>query len=187
VATRWTDNHCHLDPGPAAAEAVAEAREAGVTRLVTVGTDPAHSADALATARALDGVWATAGVHPHDAKGGLDGLEALLAEPEVKRWWPDGYYERDSGCVVEVAPLSIRADDQAKGHGEPADRQDRQHQTAVLLDRSGSFVLPFGRLCLSHGPLDESLRPSELKRQQIEPERNRRQLRAGQDGHHGAS
>src|SRR5690606_11663287 len=28
-------------------------------------------------------VFATAGVHPHDAKDGLDGLEALLAEPEV--------------------------------------------------------------------------------------------------------
>ena len=33
--------------------------------------------------RALDGVWATAGVHPHDAEGGLDGLEALLGRPEV--------------------------------------------------------------------------------------------------------
>ncbi|HEX9995033.1 MAG TPA: TatD family hydrolase [Acidimicrobiales bacterium] len=81
--TRWTDNHCHLDPGPAGAEAAAEAREAGVTRLVTVGTDPARSAAAVATARALDGVWATAGVHPHDAKDGLDGLEDLLDEPEV--------------------------------------------------------------------------------------------------------
>jgi aminoglycoside 6'-N-acetyltransferase len=29
-------------------------------------------------------------------------LEALFAEPEVKRWWPDDDYERDSGWVVEV-------------------------------------------------------------------------------------
>ena len=28
-------------------------------------------------------VWATAGVHPHDAKDGIEGLEALLGEPEV--------------------------------------------------------------------------------------------------------
>jgi TatD DNase family protein len=34
-------------------------------------------------ARRHDGVWATAGVHPHDAAGGTDGLEAVLAEPEV--------------------------------------------------------------------------------------------------------
>ncbi len=35
---------------------------------------------------------------PEDAEA----LEALLAEPEVRRWWPDGSYERDSGWVVEV-------------------------------------------------------------------------------------
>jgi aminoglycoside 6'-N-acetyltransferase len=29
-------------------------------------------------------------------------LEALLAEPEVKRWWLDGDYDRDHGWVVEV-------------------------------------------------------------------------------------
>jgi TatD DNase family protein len=28
-------------------------------------------------------VYATAGVHPHEASGGIEGLEALLAEPEV--------------------------------------------------------------------------------------------------------
>jgi len=28
-------------------------------------------------------VWATAGVHPHDASGGIDGIEALLSEPEI--------------------------------------------------------------------------------------------------------
>jgi len=31
-----------------------------------------------------------------------DALEALLAEPDVKRWWPDSHYERESGWVVEV-------------------------------------------------------------------------------------
>jgi TatD DNase family protein len=30
-----------------------------------------------------EGVWATVGVHPHDAKDGLAGVEALLAEPKV--------------------------------------------------------------------------------------------------------
>jgi aminoglycoside 6'-N-acetyltransferase len=29
-------------------------------------------------------------------------LEALFAEPEVKRWWADGHYERGSGWLVEV-------------------------------------------------------------------------------------
>jgi aminoglycoside 6'-N-acetyltransferase len=31
-----------------------------------------------------------------------EGLEALFAEPEVKRWWPDPDYDRDNGWVAEV-------------------------------------------------------------------------------------
>jgi len=79
----WTDNHCHLPAGSDAEAVVAEAREAGVTRLITVGTDVEHSRQAIAVARAHDVVWATAGVHPHDASDGLDGLVELLAAPEV--------------------------------------------------------------------------------------------------------
>lgn len=81
---RWFDHHCHL-PADAAAATVAAAREAGVARMLTVGTDAAASQQALATARDHPGVvWATAGVHPHEARhGGLDVVEALLGEPEV--------------------------------------------------------------------------------------------------------
>jgi TatD DNase family protein len=44
----------------------------------------AQSADYVAAARRHPGsVWATAGVHPHDAKDGLEGLEDLLSAPEV--------------------------------------------------------------------------------------------------------
>jgi TatD DNase family protein len=85
VSIRWTDDHCHLDRDPAVADAqVAAAAEAGVTRLITVGCDLAQSADYIDAARRHPGtVWATAGVHPHESKDGLSGLEALLGEPEV--------------------------------------------------------------------------------------------------------
>jgi TatD DNase family protein len=81
---RWTDGHCHLDldPGPAAGT-VQAARDAGVERLVNVGTDVEHSRAAIVVARAQAGVWATAGVHPHEARYGIDGLADLLGEPEV--------------------------------------------------------------------------------------------------------
>jgi TatD DNase family protein len=72
----WTDDHCHLPDDLEAARAqVAAAAAAGVTRMVTVGTTVEQSKAAIAVARAVDGVWATAGVHPHDAKDGTDGLE----------------------------------------------------------------------------------------------------------------
>jgi TatD DNase family protein len=82
-AVRWTDNHCHLTPGPAAADAVADAVAAGVERMIVVGTDAATTRDATQVARAHDGVWATAGVHPHDATEGVDGIVELLSAPEV--------------------------------------------------------------------------------------------------------
>lgn len=80
----WTDAHCHV-PYEGVDEAVIdEAKAAGVGRLITVGTDLASSRAALDVARRHDSVWATAGVHPHDAAtADLDGIEALLAEPEV--------------------------------------------------------------------------------------------------------
>ncbi len=91
MALRWTDDHCHLgwdaddNVAPDAAdELVADAVAAGVERMVSVGTDVARSCDAIAAARRHPGrVWATVGLHPHEARHGVDGLEALLAEPEV--------------------------------------------------------------------------------------------------------
>jgi TatD DNase family protein len=79
---RWADQHCHLRRDTAS-EQVAEANEAGVEVLVTVGTDLASSELAIELAGRFDGVWATVGVHPHDATDGLDGIEELLGSPDV--------------------------------------------------------------------------------------------------------
>jgi TatD DNase family protein len=91
VPVRWTDDHCHLGwdgDGPAdpilVDRMVDDAQGAGVDRLITVGTDRARSADAVAAAARHPGlVWATVGLHPHDAKDGLAGLADLLGEPGV--------------------------------------------------------------------------------------------------------
>ncbi len=79
----WTDAHCHIPYEGVGEDVIGEARAAGVDRLVTVGTDLASSRAALDVARRHDGVWSTAGVHPHDAAGGIEGIEALLGEPGV--------------------------------------------------------------------------------------------------------
>ena len=80
AGVRWTDDHCHL-PEDGWRDVVAAARQAGVERLIDVGVDVAGSAAALDRASTTDGVWATAGVHPHEARHGIDGLEALLDHP----------------------------------------------------------------------------------------------------------
>lgn len=82
---RWIDDHCHLHRDPEQGDAqVRAALEAGVERMISVGCDVGQSTDYIDAARRHPGVvFATAGVHPHEAKHGIDGLGALLAEPEV--------------------------------------------------------------------------------------------------------
>ncbi len=81
VVPLWFDNHCHL--GTDADEVVARALAGGVVGMVTVGCDLADSRAAVATALAHRAVWATAGVHPHEASAGVAGLADLLTEPKV--------------------------------------------------------------------------------------------------------
>jgi len=80
----WCDSHCHVPYQGVGPEVIGEARAAGVTRLVTVGTDAEHSRACLDLAAAHDGVWATVGLHPHDASKGVSTLEPLLrGQPEL--------------------------------------------------------------------------------------------------------
>jgi len=81
----YTDSHCHIDDRlPGGAEgAVAAARAAGVTRMITVGCDEPSSRTAIEMAARFDDVWATVGAHPHDAKDGVAFVEELLGSPRV--------------------------------------------------------------------------------------------------------
>ncbi|HEX6420688.1 MAG TPA: TatD family hydrolase [Acidimicrobiales bacterium] len=91
MSLRWTDDHCHLGweldataDDAAVDRMVADARAAGVDRMITVGTDLPRSVEAIAAAARYPGtVWATVGLHPHDARNGLDGLAGLLGQPGV--------------------------------------------------------------------------------------------------------
>ena len=63
-----TDTHAHLDAcADPPEQLVRRARDAGVGRILTVGTTVARSRDALALAERHDGVYAILGIHPHEA------------------------------------------------------------------------------------------------------------------------
>lgn len=69
-----------------AAAVISRAVEAGVQRMVCIGTDLETSRQAVALAEAHPQVWATVGLHPHDAsrfEGEWDGLRALASAPRV--------------------------------------------------------------------------------------------------------
>ena len=78
----WTDSHCHIDYDGVGPEAVAEAAAAGVARMITIGTDAASSAAAVASARRHPGVFATVGLHPHEAAAGAASIAGLLDPPD---------------------------------------------------------------------------------------------------------
>lgn len=80
----WTDSHCHLSFDGVGDEAVEAARQAGVTRMITIGTDAASSQDAVAAAHRHPDVYATIGLHPHEASHGTQGVAVLLDEPDPK-------------------------------------------------------------------------------------------------------
>lgn len=81
------DSHTHLgsckEPD---AELVERARAAGLTRLLTVGTNAESCRAALAAADAFDEVYAAIGRHPNEATGYddavLEDLRALAAHPK---------------------------------------------------------------------------------------------------------
>jgi TatD DNase family protein len=83
---RLIDSHCHID-GEAfdedRDEVVQRARDAGVVKMLTIGTGDPHSHDfrkAVAVAEKYDDVYASVGVHPHDAKLYDDAAESHLIE-----------------------------------------------------------------------------------------------------------
>ena len=64
------DSHTHLSScAPPDGELVAAARDAGVTKLLTVGTDRESRRAALQAAEAHPEVWAAIGHHPNSATG----------------------------------------------------------------------------------------------------------------------
>ena len=84
----WTDAHCHIQESFTAESGgdveliLARSADAGVDRVVVVGTDLVTSRQALAVT-ALTGpveIYATVGLHPHDALSDLAPVAALARE-----------------------------------------------------------------------------------------------------------
>ena len=62
------DTHAHLDAlDDPPSDVVVRARAAGVTRIVTIGTDLPGCSRALELADSHEDVFAVLGIHPHEA------------------------------------------------------------------------------------------------------------------------
>ncbi|MEJ2041306.1 MAG: TatD family hydrolase, partial [Desulfosarcinaceae bacterium] len=87
------DSHCHLDDEsftPDLPLVLQRARQAEIQAMMVVGVDLKSSQRALALAQTHPGLFASVGIHPHDAqfcnKDILALLQAMAAKPEVRAW-----------------------------------------------------------------------------------------------------
>jgi TatD DNase family protein len=124
-----TDTHAHLDACEEPADVVVErAREAGVTRIVSVGSGLESCRETLAIAARHEGVFAALGIHPHQAgdedADRLAELRELLAE--------------DSAVAVGEMGLDFYRD------YAPRDRQ------LVLFERQLELAVQLGKPVIIH-------------------------------------
>ena len=154
------DTHCHLDDekfNEDREECYARMLENGVGRCVCVGSDLSSSRHSLDYAQAYAGVFAAAGVHPHEAKDAPDDylsrLEKMLAEEKCVALGEIGldyYYDfspRDiqKKVMAEQMELALRLNKPVifhirDAHGEMVDffRAQKQLPKGIIHCFSGS-------------------------------------------------
>jgi TatD DNase family protein len=143
------DTHAHLGALDDADEAVGRAAEAGVTRILTVGTDVDDCRRALSFAERHAGVYAILGIHPHESgtatTADLAALRELHANPKAVAvgetgldWFRD-YAPRDDQRRIFAAQLDLAAE-----LGKPAvihTRAADDDTVGALADFTGTVVL----------------------------------------------
>lgn len=145
--SQLADSHCHIDGEQFDAdrdEIVQRARDAGVVAMLNVGTGDPRSDDfrrAVAVADKYDNVFASVGVHPHDAKLYDDAAEAHLIDlvrssKKVIAWGEIGldyYYDHSPRDVQR--DVFRRQIGSAKGLGLPiiVHSRDADDETVEIL------------------------------------------------------
>jgi TatD DNase family protein len=143
------DTHAHLAALDNPDAVVHRAAEAGVTRILTVGTDVEDCRRNLRLAEEHDGVFAILGLHPHEAGDAtaddVDALRELLAHPnavaigETGLDWFRDYAPRDAQQRLFAQQLGL-ADELGKPvviHTRAAD----EDTLAALAGHGGTVVL----------------------------------------------
>jgi TatD DNase family protein len=146
----FIDSHCHLD-GPRfdadREQVISRARDAGLTNILAVGTGdgPGTLDCAVKIAEQQDFVYATVGIHPHEAKLATDAdfahLEALARKPKVIAWGEIGldyYYDhspRDiqKNVFIRQMELARAAKLPIVIHCRPSDNSDHAWEDCLSL------------------------------------------------------
>ena len=133
----FVDTHCHLDFDDFAADrndVLTRAKEAGVLQMVTIGIDLPSSRRAIALAEDKGEIFATVGIHPHNAKvlspEDIQELLILGRKSQVVAYGEIGldFFRNYQAQSIQVACLEEQLD-LARQLGLPVVVHDRQaHQ-----------------------------------------------------------
>ena len=143
---RLIDSHCHLNYEGLAErrdEVLANARAVGVAGFLNISTRQSEWGDVIAAAEANADVWATVGVHPHEADAhpdlGASALADAASHPRViaiGECGLDYYYDKsDRAAQRERFQAHIEA---ARATGLPlvVHTRDAEADTAAMLGRA---------------------------------------------------
>ena len=142
------DSHTHLDLcDPPDAELVASAADAGVERILTVGTTGASCRAALQAAEDFPQVYAAIGRHPNEATGFDDAdlaeLKALAAHPKCVAIGETGLdYYRDYAPAADQERAFAAQIELARQTGKPLTIHTRaadDDTLAMLEERAGGL------------------------------------------------
>jgi TatD DNase family protein len=132
--------HLHLLRAPLG-EAIGDAEQAGVTRIVTVGTDSESCRAALAAAETFPQVFAAVGRHPNQATGfgdaDLDELRSMAAHERCVAIGETGLDYYRSGATPDAQRHSFLAHiELARESGKPLviHTRDADDDTLAVLD-----------------------------------------------------
>ena len=153
MSAKLIDTHAHLDMAPFnidRGEVIRRAREAGVSKIITIGIDMESNRKAIELAEAYPDIWATVGFHPHEAdrltNKDIDAMPEMAKHARVVAIGEIGldFYrdrsprDRQIQAVKELLDLAVRVDLPAIIHC----RQAEKEMLPVLLDWISSDKRP---------------------------------------------
>jgi TatD DNase family protein len=127
------DSHCHLDLlGASVADAMAQARAVGITRVITVGVDLETSRWSAARAAERPDVYAAVAIHPNDtgaAAGSVAEKEAVLEEIAALASQP------------RVRAVGETGLDYYRDHADPAGQRDWFRAHITIAKQAGKALM----------------------------------------------
>jgi TatD DNase family protein len=157
------DSHCHLNYAGLAerqGEVLAAARATGVDGFLNISTRQSEWQAVVATAERENDVWATVGIHPHEADGHADlGQAALLEAAEHPRvigigeTGLDYYYDKSDRAVQQALFRTHIAVARETGLPIVIHTRDADEDTAAILaEEMGKGAFPALIHCFTASP-----------------------------------